>query len=306
MIVLAALYHWKLLATQPHPDYEAFVSYSVAFTNYRLLAAGLAWFASSLILTKITRSSVMTLLSCLAGLVTLTAMYLIGGLKLMPTDDIAGRYLLPCIALIATGIVCDRRKLTQYAWPCAVIGTLGLALVLSIIAVTPDTLFGWLGLKPAPTTLSHNECVGLSFVISGMIYLAIAGGYRAVGTRLYRRLAEILNWIGSLSVLLSLRVLDNGQYETSLIGKLRLYEKALPLASLAFVFASVPRQMKPFFFAGLIGLGISIQRLTVRHFSDDFRWPVSLIIVGLTFMLIAWLHPILQRRRPTSTNPPGE
>ena len=62
-----------------------------------------------------------------------------------------------------------------------------------------------------------------------------------------------------------------------------IYEKALPAASLAFVFASVPRQMKPFFFAGLIGLGISIERLTLRHFTDDFRWPVFLILTGLIY-----------------------
>jgi hypothetical protein len=55
--------------------------------------------------------------------------------------------------------------------------------------------------------------------------------------------------------------------------------------------------MKPFFFAGLLGLGISIQRLTVRHFSHEFWWPVTLILIGLGFMVAAWLWPLLAARR---------
>lgn len=294
MVILAILYHWSLVSSQQGPSYEAFVSYSAAFSNYRLVAAGLAWLGSSLILLQVTRSSVLTLLSCVSGLVVLTAMYLTSGMMQWPGDVMAGRYLWPSIVLIAAGIACDRRKLAHYAWPCAALGTLGLTVAFSAISATPNTLFGWLGCKPAESTLSHDECVGLSLVINGLVFLSVASCYRAVGTRLHRRLAEALNWLGSLSVLLPLRVLDSGKYEASLVGKWRLYEKALPIASLAFIFGSVPRQMKPFFFAGLIGLGISVQRLTVRYFTDDFRWPVLLVVIGLTFILAAWLFPILK------------
>ena len=102
-------------------------------------------------------------------------------------------------------------------------------------------------------------------------------------------------------MLLPLRVLDNGQYTGSLLGRWRIYEKALPVASLAFVFASVPGQMKPFFFAGLIGLSISIERLTLRYFTDDFGGPVFLILTGLMFMILAWVWPgltaLVTRRR---------
>jgi hypothetical protein len=172
---------------------------------------------------------------------------------------------------------------------------MGLGATSGAICASQNTLFGWLWRLPAGSVLSHDECVGLGFVIAGLAFLAVAGGFRAVGTRLFRRLAEGLNWVGSLCVLLPLRVLDNGRYDASVLGKLRIYETALPIASLGFVFASVPRQMKPFFFAGLIGLGISIERLTVRHFSDDFRWPVFLILMGLVFMVLAWVWPGLTR-----------
>ncbi len=216
-------------------------------------------------------------------------------MKQWTPDVVAGRFLAPSVVLILVGILCDRRRLGQYAWPCALVGTMGLVAACGAIAASPNTLFGWLWRVPAETTLSHEECVGLGFVTIGLVFLAVAGGLRAVGTRLFRRLAEGLNWMGSLCVLLPLRVLDSGRYDTSVIGQLRVYEKALPVASLAFVFASVPRQMKPFFFAGLIGLGISIERLTVRHFSEDFRWPVLLILAGLVFMVLAWVWPGLSR-----------
>lgn len=301
MAVLAALHHWGLLARLQGDGYEMLTFYSAAFSNLRLLAAGMAWLVSSVVLLRVTRSSVMTLLACVSALAALTAMYFVSGMKQWPIDAAVGRYVWPGILLIAAGIVCSRRRLVQYAWPCAMLGTLVFVASLGLVAVTPETLLGWIWRKPAEATLSRAECVGLSYVIDGLVFLALASGYRAVGTRLYRRLAEALNWVGSLAVLLPLRVLDDGRYQASVLGKARLYEKALPIASLAFVFASVPRQMKPFFFAGLIGLGISIQRLTVRYFADDFAWPVTLMLVGLVFMVLAWVWPILpggRRREP--------
>jgi serine/threonine protein kinase len=295
MVVLAILYHWNLLSHLQDASYEAFTSYCGAFSNTRLLAAALCWLGSSLILLRVTRLSVMTLLACAAGLASLAALYLLMGMKTWTPDVTAGRFLWPSIVLIAIGILCDRRKLGQYAWPCAVIGTMGFVAACLAICASQKNLFGWLWGLPDYTLLSRDECMGLGFVVVGLVFLAVAGGFRTVGTRLFRRLAEGLNWVGSLCVLLPLRVLDNGSYDTSLLGRWQIYEKALPIASLGFVFASVPRQMKPFFFAGLIGLGISIERLTVRHFSDDFRWPIFLILVGLVFMLLAWFWPGLTR-----------
>lgn len=293
MVILAILHHWNMLSRLQGPPYEAFTSYSAAFSNLRLLTAGLGWLGSSLLLLRITRLSVLTLLTCVAALVALAAAYLVAGMKQWPPDVIAGRFLWVSVAMIIVGIICDRRKLTHYAWPCASLGTMGLVAASGAIAASQNTLFGWLWRVPTDTTLSHDECVGLGFVIIGLVFLGVASGFRAVNTRLYRRLAEGLNWVGSLSVLLALRVLDNGQYAGSLLGRSRIYEKALPIASLAFVFASVPRQMKPFFFAGLVGLGISIERLTLRYFTDDFRWPVFLILMGLVFMVLAWAWPSL-------------
>ena len=295
MVVLAVLYHWNLVSGLQDPQYEAFTSFGGAFSNMRLGTAGACWLGSSLILLRVTKLSVMTLITCVSAMVCIGTGYLVAGMKQWPVEVVAGRFLWPSVGLIVIGILCDRRKLGQYAWPCAVIGTMGLVSTSGAICTSPATLFGWLWRLPAEGVLSHAECEALGFVIVGLVFLAVAGGFRAVGTRLFRRLAEALNWFGSLSVLLPLRVLDNGRYDGSVLGRMRVYEKALPIASLAFIFASVPRQMKPFFFAGLVGLGISIERLTVRHFSEDFRWPVFLTLTGLVFMVLAWVWPGLAR-----------
>jgi hypothetical protein len=70
-----------------------------------------------------------------------------------------------------------------------------------------------------------------------------------------------------------------------------VYRTILPIASVAFVFGSVARQMKSFFFSGLAGIAAAVHKFTVEHFDKFFAWPVSLIIAGITWMLVSWLVP---------------
>jgi len=65
----------------------------------------------------------------------------------------------------------------------------------------------------------------------------------------------------------------------------------LPIASFAFVFGSVARQMKSFFFSGLAGIAAAVNKLTSEYFKDYFAWPVSLIITGITWMFVSWWVP---------------
>ena len=73
-------------------------------------------------------------------------------------------------------------------------------------------------------------------------------------------------------------------------------ELLLPVGALVFIFSSVPKQMKAFFFSGMLYAAISVQRMTARHFEDQFAWPVSLAILGLSMALIAWRWPGLLDR----------
>ena len=47
-------------------------------------------------------------------------------------------FLWVCAAMIAIGIVCDRRKLTHYAWPCATLGTMGLVVAAGADCSQPE------------------------------------------------------------------------------------------------------------------------------------------------------------------------
>ena len=69
------------------------------------------------------------------------------------------------------------------------------------------------------------------------------------------------------------------------------YRFLLPVASLAFVFGSVARQMKSFFFSGLAGIAAAVHKFTVEHLDKFFAWPVSLIITGIIWMFVSWLVP---------------
>jgi hypothetical protein len=65
----------------------------------------------------------------------------------------------------------------------------------------------------------------------------------------------------------------------------------MPIASFAFVFGSVSRQMKSFFFSGLGGIAFSVHKFTVEYLDKYFAWPISLTITGIVWMLVSWLVP---------------
>jgi hypothetical protein len=49
---------------------------------------------------------------------------------------------------------------------------------------------------------------------------------------------------------------------------------------------------------------ISVQRMTARHFEDQFAWPVSLALLGLGMALVAWRWPgLLDRTGQPQRNP---
>lgn len=67
----------------------------------------------------------------------------------------------------------------------------------------------------------------------------------------------------------------------------RTLEWTLPAAACAFVFASIPRQMKNFFASGLVFFAIGVYRLQQNVFPGRAVWPVMLLTVGLTLMVAA-------------------
>ena len=262
--------------------------------NLQLLLSALLWLGFSGGFLKTTRSSIFVLFSTIAFLAFLTVCYVIAGMLDEPWDQdvIAGRYLYPGLGLFAIGILCDRRRLTHYAIPLCVIGLVLTVGSLSLIAYSHNTLFGWLWAKPG--FLQEEELIGWSFIINGLLYLALASFCRRMGTVLQRRLAQVLNWLGPLHILGVLRILDLD--ELALDHRI-LYRVLLPIGSLAFVFGSVARQMKSFFFSGLAGIAAAVHKFTIEHLDKFFAWPVSLVVAGIVGMLISVLVPRLQASR---------
>jgi hypothetical protein len=165
---------------------------------------------------------------------------------------------------------------------------------LSVIAISEATMFGWFW--RIPEFIDKNEARLLSFIFNGMIYLVLAGVCRSLGTRLQRSLASILNWLGPVHILGTLRILDLKDMDISESHAV-VYRILLPIASVGFVFGSVARQMKSFFFSGLAGIATAVQRFTAEYLKDYFAWPVSLIITGIIWMVVSWRVPIWKANR---------
>jgi hypothetical protein len=232
----------------------------------------------------------------------LTSCYIIAGMigiadQLDPwaPEIIAGRYLYPGIGFFVLGVILDRRKLIHFAWPLCMAGLVMIVISLSVIAVSEPAMFGWL-LRWRPEFLEESEPQLLSFIFNGLVYLGLAGVCRSLGTRLQRTLASILNWLGPIHILGTLRILDSDELEIPESHAL-IYRILLPIASLGFVFGSVVRQMKSFFFSGLAGTATAVQRFTAEYLKNFFAWPVSLIITGIIWMLVSWRAPLWRANR---------
>jgi serine/threonine protein kinase len=260
----------------------------VVVGNVQLYISSWCWLVCSLLFLRITRSSIFVVFSIVAFLAALSSCYIIAGMEDWAMDVVSGRYLYPGIGLFILGTVLDRRGASQYAWPAAAVGLVMIVLSLSGVAASSQTLFGWLYQKPG--FLNDTEARYLSFVCNGIIYLSLAGVCMRLGTRLQRWLAQMLNWLGPAHILLMLRMLDSDSLKLPEPHRL-IYRFILPVASLAFVFGSVARQMKSFFFSGLGGVAASVHKLTVEHLDKFFAWPVSLIITGIVWMAVSWLVP---------------
>jgi serine/threonine protein kinase len=291
-------YHW---GTESIPAMLKEMKSYVTVGNAQLYFSSLCWFAFSLFFLRMTKSSIFVFFGIISFLAWLTSCYIIAGM-IGPVDEfkpwapeiIAGRYLYPGIGFFVLGVILDRQRFIYFAWPLCMVGLALIAICLSIIAISEATLFGWLWRIPG--FLEEGEPQILSFTFNGLIYLVLAGVCRSLGTRLQRSLASILNWLGPIHILGTLRILDSQVFHIS-ESHAFVYRVLLPIASIGFVFGSVARQMKSFFFSGLAGIATAVQRFTAEYLKDCFAWPVSLIITGIIWMLVSWRVPLWRANR---------
>ena len=307
--LLLTLAQWNILSSNYYPwgiesisgilkEMESYVIVG----NVQLYVSSWCWFAFSLFFLRLTRSSIFVLFGIISFLAWLTSCYITAGM-LGPIEEfdpwapeiVAGRYLFPGIGFFILGVILDRRKFIHFAWPLCMAGLAMIVICLSVISVSDATIFGWL-LRWKPGFLNDYEIRLVSLIFNGLIYLGLAGVCRVMGTRLQRTLASILNWLGPIHILGTLRILDFEDLDITRSHTF-IYRILLPIASVGFVFGSVARQMKSFFFSGLAGIATAVQRFTAEYFKNFFSWPVSLIITGIIWMLVSWRFPLWRANR---------
>ncbi len=303
--ILLTLAQWEILSPAYYPWGEESIAEGLRKSksylivgNVQLFTSSLCWFVASLVFLRTTRSSIFLVFSIIAFLAWLSTYYIISGMEDWTTDIVAGRYLFPHIGLLILGVILDRHRYVKYAWPLCVVGLAGIVICLSIIARSDKTLFFWLwptenipewyGKIIMTIMEGQKDAELLGFVCNGIVYFCLAHICRLQATRLQRGLAQVLNWLGPIHILATLRMLD-GVVESE--TRELIYRILLPIASLGFVFGSVARQMKSFFFSGLAGIAAAVHKFTVEHLDKSFAWPVSLIITGIVWMFVSWLVP---------------
>lgn len=277
--------HWLTGLTQGQKDLELFVRLDATkmATNAQLwwsLAAGLpvCWW-----LRRFTRTPVFSLMfGTTAALLSLATLLRMGMLNWLDHDP--GRFyfhLIPCAVLfMAAGFALEYRRLlddSRYFYGFAVVFTWA---ALTGVAASHEPYAHWLE-SVAPWTRGQLEYL---FIINAAIYLVLDA------------LCDFVHWQQVRTVGKAFRFMIPGHVMTSLLllgidaksqFEARVFEWLLLAVACAFVFASIPRQMKNFFASGLLFFGIGVFRLQKEVFENRAGWPVFLLAAGLALMLAA-------------------
>jgi hypothetical protein len=288
-------------------------------TNVELILVTGTWAALGLLLWWWTRTSAFALLWGLSALSLATAIFLWSGMKHWDPDTVAAWYLVPGAALFGVAMALDLKwRQVYFAAPLYVMGLLVLLAALTYLAKEGPTT-KWLGVDSIAQQLGieavdRGHQVKYSFILNGAAYLVLGlVADRSQASWWLRKTATLLFWLAPSHLLVPLRLLAD-QWAL-LPGGWTVPEVLLPVGALAFVFASVPKQMKSFFFSGLAYVAVAVQRLTAQHFEDVYAWPLGrrcstgrppgpasprpVLVIGVEDLL-AFLHPGLL------LEPPGE
>jgi hypothetical protein len=134
----------------------------------------------------------------------------------------------------------------------------------------------------APWTRGQEEYL---FLINAGVYFALDRLADRFQSEQVRMVGRSFRFVIAGHVLVSLWLL--GLNDASPPAEQHLFEWLLVAAACAFVFASIPRQMKNFFVSGMVFLAIGVYRVQQEVFPGRAFWPVSLLVAGLALMLAA-------------------
>ena len=236
-------------------------------------------------LRRFTRAPVFSLMfATTAALLCLATLLRMGMLDWLDRDP--GRVyfdLIPCaILFLAAGYLFERFHLSndsQYFYPFAVAFTWA---ALTGVATVHEPYQQWLKAS-FPWTRGQVEYL---FLINAAIYTVLDRVCERLPSAQLHAVGKSFQFVVPghvMTSLLLLGMLAQGRHP----AEARLFEWLLPAAAWAFVFASIPRQMKNFFVSGLVFFAIGVYRLQQHAFPNQALWPAALLAVGLLLMVAA-------------------
>jgi serine/threonine protein kinase len=252
-------------------------------TNAQLWWAILAGLPVSWWMRRFTRAPVFSLVfSSMAVLLSLATLLRMGMLDWLDHDP--GRFylrLFPVAALFfAAGLLFERRRMTddsRYFYPFAVVFTWA---ALSGVALFHEPYASWLK-AAAPWTRGQLEYL---FILNAGVYFLLDRILDRTKSNQLHTIGKTFRFVIPGHVLTSLLLLGLNAEQT---GEKRLLEWLLPAAACCFVFLSIPRQMKNFFFTGLLFFAVGAFRLQQEALHSRAGWPVTLMVAGLVLMWTA-------------------
>jgi len=296
LMVVMGQYHWLTAPSQNKPKLEFFAQ----FESFRQVTNAQLWwsiflsFPGYLWLRRFTRSSVFSLvLAFMSALLCLVTLLRMGLLEWVDSDP--GRTYLRLIPfavmffLLAIGIERLRHSAdARYFYFFAVAFTF---VALSGVAGAHKPYANWLK-SIAPRSLGQVEYL---FMINAAIYFVLQHLCDGFPSAELRWVAKTFRFVIPGHILTSILALGlaasdrwhEAEQNAALRHEARFFEIFLPLAACAFVFGSIPKQMKNFLASGLLFLAIGIIRLQQDLFSGHAAWPIILLFAGLLLMIAA-------------------
>ncbi|HUK90894.1 MAG TPA: bifunctional serine/threonine protein kinase/MFS transporter, partial [Blastocatellia bacterium] len=314
--IAVALGQYQLFTAPSHGDehLELLARFS-AFrrtTNTQLWWALLASHPAYLWLRSFTRSFVFSLVvSVMGALLCLVTLLRMGLLEWLDSDP--GRvylWLLPFAAgFFLLGIMIEWLKHADDSRYFYFVGLAFTLAGLSGVALFHEPYANWLK-SVAPITRGQVEYL---FIINAGIYLLFQYVCDRFNSSQTRWVAKTFRFVIPGHILTSLLLLGlaasdlwhDGPDDAAMRQEARFFEVVLPIAACAFIFGSIPKQMKNFLASGLLFFAIGVIRLQQDLFQEKALWPLSLLLIGFLLMALAvnyaWIKGTLirlARRKP--------
>lgn len=280
-----------------NPDWELLGKLSDKFkqtTNAQMWWAVFLSLPGYFWLRRFTRSSVFALvLSVMTAWLYIVTLLRVGLLEWVASNPGWFYYRLIPIALLffVIGIALEHLQLTndsRYFYPVAVFFMFA---ALSGLAGNHKPYHEWLQ-KTLPWTRGQLEYL---FIINAAVYFVLQWLCEKLSSPQMRVVAKAFRFAVPGHVLTSVALLELaaiGRWhdkiaDLALKHEARLFEYLLPLLAIAFVYASIWKQMKNYFVVGILYLGLALILLQTDRFEGLARLSIFLLVVGTLAMYVA-------------------